>query len=376
MAFGTILGQTFDGYTKEETINDAVRDLYGVDDNATPADLFLIARLGNDNYAFYITVYYPDGITPWPNLALEGVEDIHGEQAITNKQGRVLALASNFSPTITATSQYIDIQNISQQISKDSNYLTEVSIIAKTVDYISYESNTTVNKSSFSPTVKSIDIVAVGGGQGGYSGNGNSNTGGGSGGKGGNAGQITQTNNILIENFESFKINIGTGGAGSIVDNPQYPGDNPGNGGNTTVVFTPSTVSTVTARGGRSNATYNGGSGGKGAIIDRNSTPASQGQITTFGYLFDNESFGYPGGGGGGGAGGSGVNYSSQIGATGGAPGGGDGGYTGIGGNGSNGGGGGGGGFTVQRSGAYYVPANYNGGSGGPGIVYIRFHYE
>ena len=380
MAFGAILGQTFDGYTKEQIIDDAVRELYGVDETATPAELFLMLRLGDDKFAFEVTVYYPDGVTPWPNLTLQGVTNVQGDPAVTNAQGKATVISTTASPTITATSSYLDVQNINQQVNKDSTFITKVNIVAAKNDYVSHTASTTIAKSQFSPLVKQVQFTLVGGGQGGYCGSGLRGSGEADGGNGGNGGSIVVSDIFNIAQFNNYTITTGAGGKGQTPSssNDQVPGDDPGNGGNTSITFGGSSLSQLVAAGGNANSAGNGGKGGIGGESGRGSLVdgAKGGNATV--HLFNDPSLPLAGSGGGGGGGCKGArnSYTSVDGGAGGSPNGGNGGASSTeGSNGGYGGGGGGGSNSMYTQGDYYMNRLHSGGNGGQGIAYTKFIY-
>lgn len=366
MAYGAILNQR-NYFTKEETINDDVMTLFGVDENTTPSDLFLMLKLGDDTFAFKLTVYYPDGITPYPGLTLGGVTDVNGGAAVTDDNGKAIVLANSANPTITATSTFIDIQNLNQQISKNDNYFTEVAISTQTVQYVQYTKNATIQRSQISPVVKTMDFTVVGAGQGGEEGVGDH------GGNGGNAGQIQSLLNADASDFQSFNIVIGKGGVGGNGDKDITRG----NGTNTTITFdSSSSIAKIIGRGG-TNTANNGGAGGEGANGDIHSGATHSGRSggSNSIHIFNDESLGLAGGGGGGGGGGttSGKRYSA---GGGGSPNGRRG-TTGTSApsKAERGGGGGGGGYATGQTGSVNWNNSYPGGEGGDGIVYFRFKY-
>ena len=352
MALGAILNQTFNGYTKEETINDTVKLLYGVGDDATPADLFVALKLGESKYLFNLTVLMPNG-QPWPNLALSGVTNVQGGPISTDQDGKATVLATTASPTVTATSNYIDLANINQQINKDENLFTSVTITGSRVSgYTTLTTSGTWNKADYniSPVSTMMDFTAVGGGGGGYGGNRSGSSYLGVGG-GGGGGYVTTRLGILLSEISSFNYTIGTGGR---YGNPTDDGEN---GGQTIVSFSGSSVQSITANGGNGGDRYGGGRGNGAGGYDSNGGNGT-------GYIFNESNLGLAGGGGGA----AGANVTEDL-FSGGSP---------YGANGSrsqnnrqNGRGpGGGGAGESERTQFNY---SYTAGSGADGVVYYRF---
>ena len=112
MAFGAILNQTFDGYTKKQTLSDQTRTLLGLPSDSTPDDafqaLYVTSTGGN---VFSLTVLYPDG-SPWAGLTLSGVTNLQGGPATTDSDGKALVSSQSSNPTVTGANDYIDINPI------------------------------------------------------------------------------------------------------------------------------------------------------------------------------------------------------------------------------------------------------------------------
>ena len=358
MAYGAILGQRFDGYTREETLDDQIKTLLGLSTDATPSEAFLALYLkGESSILFGITVLQPNG-KPWANLALSGVTNINGEAVTTNENGYALCKADSSNPTITATSNYINVNNINQKLSKDENFITQATIQSSynngTIRITSYRK---ILSSEIADGVKTIDFTVVGGGAAGYS---VANNRPGAGGGGGYV--VTELNKDYSQMGSYIEVGIGSGGRYSTTNAASTIA-----GQNSYVKGENSEYLNIVANGAKSQ-TGNGNGGNAG---DGGSSAGYEGQNggNGTGYIFNESSLGLAGGGGGGG----GADYSDAdpfSGGKGGSPKGGKGGDSDE--NGSNGttpgGGGGGGGFKTRQN-----PGH--GGNGGDGMVYMRFNH-
>ena len=377
MAFGAILGQTFDGYTKEQTLSDQTKLMLGLPTTATPDEAFVALYFNNkSSYLFAVTVLQPDG-QPWPNLPLFNVTNINGGSISTDENGYALCMASSATPTLTAASNLLDVNYISQQLNKDENFITSVTVHSDYVsNYITITDSKRINRSDFSSGVTSIDFTAVGGGGGGGAGNYSSYIPGTTGGGGGGGGYVSTILGRSPSSIGSYiDITIGAGGTGGTY----VSGDSTDatNGGVTTVVGANSSYLNLTANGGnagkqgwynRNEGGTGNGDGGRGAGgDDENHQRTAIAGTDGTGYIFNNSSLGLAGGGGGGGAG----NRYEQDGAAGGSPNGAAGparSYSGNNGSTPGGGGSGGGSGSSQNNGK-------TGGNGGSGAVYIRFNH-
>lgn len=321
MAYGVVLNQQFDGFTKDETLDNTTRTLLGLPTNSTPKDAFqaLYLRASGMN-VFNITVHYPDG-TPWPNLELNGVTNLQGGPAVTDAYGTVLAASDSTNPTVSF-SVYSDIQSFSQQINKDQYIITYVTLDTQyksgfdegTVFEIT--SNTSYN---FSHAISSVDITGVGGGGGGSWGD-TRDYPYGSGGGGGYV--VTELGISLVEVGSSIQFVIGAGGKQGTSSDSKLGTD----GGNTTITFTGGTGKQIIAAGGKTpdgsttpvtgytatgreqtkncliGGKGNGNGGREGFYISTNAelNPRSTDATDGSGYIFNESSLGHAGGGGGG----------------------------------------------------------------------------
>lgn len=320
MALGAILNQTFNGFTKEETLDSTTKTLLGLPNNATPNDAFQALYLqASGKNVFNITVKYPDG-TPWPNLTLNGVTNLQGGPAVTNENGVVLAASDSANPTVSF-SIYDDIQSFSQQITKDQYIITYVTLNTQNASgfdegtVIVITSNKTYN---FSRAISSVDITGVGGGGGGSWGDTRSNYG-----SGGGGGYVTTELEVpLNEVGGNIQFVIGSGGNQGSESGNKLGTD----GGNTTITFTGGTGKQIVANGGKApdgstvkvtgytatgndqtrdclvGGKGNGNGGREGFYISTNAelNPRSTNGTNGSGYIFNDSNLGMAGGGGGG----------------------------------------------------------------------------
>ena len=255
MALGAILNQTFDGYTKEQTLSDQTRTLLGLPSNSTPDDafqaLFLTSTGGN---VFSLTVLYPDG-TPWAGLTLSGVTNLQGGPATTDGEGKVLVSSQSANPTVTGGNDYIDINPINQRLSKDSGIVTYVTIRTTTNNANVNKVVRVTNDTSFkvSKFITRMDVGLCGGGGGGGDGYDSGST---YGGGGGGDGWIESRNNIQPSTYgNTINITIGKGGEPGD-NNRDYTGDDylsfaGKDGGNTIFKISGGQGLTLTAQGGQ-----------------------------------------------------------------------------------------------------------------------------
>lgn len=378
MAFGAILGQTFDGYTKEQTISDQTKLMLGLPTTATPDEAFVVLYFNNKSASlFAVTVLQPNG-QPWPNLQLNGVTNLNGGSIATNENGYALCRAESATPIVTATSNLLDVDNISQQLNKDENFITNVTITSNYIsNYIMITSSRRITSSDFTSSVTTIDFTVVGGGGGGGAGNYSSYVPGITGGGGGGGGYVSTILGRSINNIGNYiDITIGAGGIGGTY----VSGDSTDatNGEATKVIGANSSYLNIVANGGGAgqqgwyNAVKGGtgnGNGGEGAGGDDadHQDPATDGTNGT-GYIFNSASLGLAGGGGGGG----GANRYETSTSSGGLPKGAAGANRGSGGSSGSipGGGGAGGGCGYDQN------NGEPGGNGGSGAVYIRFNHQ
>lgn len=377
MALGAILNQTFDGYTKEQTLSDQTKLMLGLPTTATPDEAFVALYFNNKSaYLFAVTVLQPDG-KPWPNLPLFNVTNINGGSISTDENGYALCMASSATPTLTAASNLLDVNYISQKLNKDENFITSVTVYSNYAsNYITITESKRINRSDFSSGVTSIDFTAVGGGGGGGSGSYSSYVNSITGGGGGGGGYVATVLNRAVSSIGTYiDITIGAGGAGGTYQDSERT--NATNGGQTRVVGANPSYLNLVANGGNAGegrgeyrqvegGTGNGNGGQGAGGSDSDHQRSAEDGVAGTGYIFNSTSLGLAGGGGGGG----GCNRYKNNQSIGGAPCGAAGGRrTGGGLDGTKGGGGGGGGD------GYDQHNGLSGGRGGDGIVYMRFNH-
>lgn len=341
---------------KASLLKDATAALLGLGTDAVPDDAFVALVLGQGVYGYRVRVQLADG-TPVEGATVSGIQPLTGSTLVTGADGTVLGKSASASVTIGCTSPYIDQKAPAAQTVTKTGTITDVTLTLESItDMLTISSSKTAKISSMA---KTVDIFASGGGGGG---GGGINAGGG-------GGYASNKLNEPISGDTDLKIVIGAGGYGG-----KESSLNGGNGGETTVSL--NNVTALTASGGFGGTTTaagagNGPGGTKGDTdVGANGSPASV-------PVFNDSSIGIKTGGGGGG--GTPPNIYNGSHSYGGAPNGGDGGYRRWefswgsdndmhpGGNGGIGGGGGGG---------CSFDGILNGGNGGPGIVYLRFHFD
>ena len=341
---------------KSSLLQDITCDVIGIEHTSTPNEAFLALSLGVGRYGYLIHVQYPDG-SPAQGFTLTGLNGPDGNTAITNEYGDVVGVSTEQSVTIGIDSPYIDIQDVSGQVIESTGNLTRQTITLQFVDPISGVSITNSTTVELSSYVDSIDITAVGGGGGGGMGASNAT------GSGGGGGYVQTVTGVQIGETKSIVIQIGAGGvsvSGTSAD-----------GGTTSVTLDETVI--VTANGGHggtsTNISHAGGTGnGNGGNAATNASVYNGGN--GIGYKFNDSSLGVAGGGGGGGGRDSGTYGIAQ----GGTPYGGNGGsrwdkVSATSGEGPGGGGGGGFGGGSGRP-------SMDGGTGGNGAVFMRFHHN
>ena len=354
MALGAILGQTFDGYTKEETLSDDIKTILGLGPNDTPDAAFAKLALGNDKFVFKIRLTYPNNAPyssqPIVGATISGVTNLDGGTATTNDYGEVICLATVNNPTVSWKSPYIDVNSITQQVNKDSNYITNITLTATSYQTDSYNYRYYTSNASnlrISPFWTTLKICAVGAGEGGYS---DADSRGGNGGAGGNV----TNQNFELTSDTTITLKIQKGGAGESLNDIGANKPTGGQSGGTVAQITQSgSTKTCMALGGyynRDNSNSNnririfndsrlplagGGDGGYGSPHQYSSYAEAktetaghapnggQGQLWYVTDVYSNGSGGKTPGGGGGGASGRTYTTGGSKGRTSGFPGGG-----------------------------------------------------
>lgn len=288
---------------------DSTKEIFGLDQNATVNDVFVVLGLGAGKYGYGITLKYPDG-TPAAGLSVTGVTDRLGQPITTDENGYFLAVATTTSIKFSVNQEYFDINNITNKTINSTSIVTnqEVSFEYKTItNYILLQ---TSQQLKFSRAYK-LDITAVGGGGGGAGGASKSSYGDFGGGGGG--GRVETVLDKQIAKDQSLKIDIGAGGSlGSFTGTSEqkYYG---GTGGTTQVFILEGMQLLVSATGGNggngshrnSNTSLNTASGnGTGGGYTYQGAPTYSGTphpgTAGTGFIFNDQSLGLAGGGGGG----------------------------------------------------------------------------
>ena len=343
---------------KASLLKDSTAALLGLPKTAVPDDAFVALVLGQGVYGYRVRVQLADG-TPVEGATVSGIQPLTGSTLVTGADGTVLGKSASASVTIGCTSPYIDQKAPAAQTVTKTGTITDVTLTLENVtDMLTISSSKTARISSMA---KRIDIFASGGGGGGAA-TISSVSRIGSGGGGG--GYASNKLNEPISGYTDLKVIIGAGGIAGNSSNENS--GNGGKGGETTVSL--NNITMLTASGGFGATGNTPGEGnGRGGYGSENRY-GEQGVAASV-YVFNDSSIGIKTGGGGG-SGGSGSASPSN----GGSPNGGKSGYVEqmqgyemhyAGAAGGVGGGGGG---------DYY--GGSGGGAGGPGIVYLRFHFD
>lgn len=350
--------QLGDPFNKASLLKDSTAALLGLPKTAVPDDAFVALVLGQGVYGYRVRVQLADG-SPVEGATVSGIQPLTGSTLVTGADGTVLGKSASASVTIGCTSPYIDQKAPAAQTVTKTGTITDVTLTLENVtDMLTISSSKTARISSMA---KRIDIFASGGGGGGAAAISSVSRIGSGGGGGGYA---SNKLNEPISGYTDLKVIIGAGGIAGYSSNGNS--GNGGKGGETTVSL--NNITMLTASGGFG-ATGNtpGGGNGRGGYGSENGY-GEQGVAASV-YVFNDSSIGIKTGGGGGSGG-----TDSSLPRNGGSPNGGKSGYVEqMQGSekhysGAAGGVGGGGG------GDYY--GGVGGGAGGPGIVYLRFHFD
>lgn len=388
--------------TKQELVidllNDDVKELMGLDSNATASDAFKTAYLSSvlDGKAM-VEITFTDSITgkPMENILItcSAFCDSAGtpmSSYTTNSNGKIIGFVNAINPTISI-SGYADIQDFSQALNIPA--LGKQYVFNYQLTTLDFKKFTTSSSTKFSGNVNRVDVTVVGGGGAGATGN-TRGSGWGSpssyiyGIPGGGGGYCTVKENASFIIDTSYSVTVGAGGVVNSISGAPYCTSG-GNGGASSFLD----VSANGGMGGQFNGydssdTHSGGAGngrgGNGVKRDtRYPTSAGNGQAgvagSVAGYSSFTETVLYGGGGGSGamnqgtggagaGYGGAGGSYSYNVEDENGKAG-------------TNGYGGGGGGAHTDLSltnddNDWYSAYSGVAGAGGSGCVAIRMHLK
>lgn len=310
--------------------------------------------VGAGHYGYLVTLLDDVG-TPVSGVTISGISTNAGASCVTDGNGQVLGVSTAKSVAISATSPFINLQNISRTVAS-TGIITHITLrLPRTSsNKLTFTSGKTFR---LSPSVNNYDVVAIGGG-----GSGGGATGGGGGGGGGGYGASVSRRAAAKDAV--YTVLVGAGGASQTMNAGATGGTSKFSAGGTEI------VSALGGSGGGlgsknvGGAPGNGnGAGGKGYIWMSSTTDiaAENGAPAT------NRISGYTFGGGGSGGGGA-FNEVGVTSTSGGSPYGGD--YSVnpiVAGAGKGYGGGGAGGYTRSNT----VPS----GAGGPGVVFFEWRY-
>lgn len=149
-----------DSWSKVQTLSNYTRSLLSIASGSTPDDAFLALFVGVGKYRYKIKVCYPDG-KPVVGCSITGVSAIAGKSLITDSDGICLAVSESANPTISAISQYADLDSSSVLVNSTGT-ITSVDIFLKEKEsYVLYTSTTSL---VLSHMVSTIDIGGIGGG--------------------------------------------------------------------------------------------------------------------------------------------------------------------------------------------------------------------
>ena len=362
-------------FNKSNTLKDYTAIALGLTPDAVVNDAFMALAIGADKYGIEVHVQLPNGLHV-PNAKITGLLDIYGGELFTDLNGDALGVSDTSTGSFNVSSPYIDIGDKSV----DFNLAEKITNISVTLDQLEdKEKSISQSKTGilFSSYVTTFDVCAVGGGGGG---GGENQQYGGAGGGGGYVENLTG-----IQRIEDTPLDIVIGAGGSHAKANSSTSSyvpNGGDGGTTTVTYGSVSISANGGSGGQGGSggsttgnygpAYGGSGNGNGGNGHRDWNQSSNGgKASSTAYKFGESSLGIAGGGGGGGGWGYPQGNVTEP-RSGGNPNGGAGG-----GNsdsvadfaaedGAVPGGGGGGGGPVQ--------AGEYSGSGGAGIVYVRWH--
>ena len=265
---------------KASLLSDAVCEILGLEDTATPNDAFMALCLPSGKYAISVTVKSPAG-RPIQGVTLSGLLTAAGNPVVTNNNGVGFGFSTTSPSTITADiSAFLDLTGAaSVTITPTAGVVNRVEINCSR----SSSSQTTLSTSRivrFSPDVDEYDWSAIGGGENGSIGSQTASSieARAYGGRGGNAGGVLNKANVK-NTGATIPVIIGSAGGGisSVAGSETGAGAVGGVGGSTNYNSDTDKVSLTNAAvgGDTENFLYPqtevGGAGGGGAAVDESS---------------------------------------------------------------------------------------------------------
>ena len=348
-------------YTKDQCISAVTRAMMGLGSTATPDQALQKLAAGIGKFGFLIHLRLADG-TPLPGATITGLTSMTGGTVVTDSNGNAFGISTSSPVSVSVTSIWIDVNNLSKIIYGAVNGLSEQTLT------MTQKAVNSVLRIESSKTVRFVKahyalVCCVQGGTGGNAGYGYMSTTSVAGGNGGAQGKI-KNENVSLAAMTFYTAAIGSGGARGVGSVGFVSDTGHGSPGGETSFAGVSSADGTTSTLPLNDSTLNiGGKGGNGGSGNTHAKGGNGGAGTK------------AGGGGGGGQGFSGSAYaggsggSSPAGSAGSAPSD-NSSAGGIGGNGGPGGGGGGGGGC--RPGVSTSARGGNGGNGGPGIVLVK----
>ena len=254
-----------DAYSKDETLSDIAKSLFGFDKNATPNDVFMKLSVPHGSYGFKVTTIFEDGAIV-PFVYLNGLVDVYGNTIITDENGVAYGCSTTPNPTLTV-SDYVGVVSKDEVVSaQDGVAFTPITItLVRDSELHLFQSSQSLHVIPGIP----VDMCVVGAGAGGrVSGNG---------GAGGGGGYVTNVLDVVLSD-PNVLLTVGAGGAAG-----------GGAGGSSSITYDGITE------------TADGASGPTGNGSGAERTAGTDGTVR----VFNDESLPLPGGGGGAGTNGA-----------------------------------------------------------------------
>jgi len=360
-------------FTKEETASDDVINLYGLESDDTPNDIFLLLykklKMINEGLAEVTIIAKTQSGNPLKGILLPDLKDSDGKDVYTDSSGKATFFAKGGTTAKITFSNYGDIEDFTESFTVNSGEIIAKEITLKVRNFFRVTSTQNVR---FTKNTSRVD-VSVGGGGGGAGRIGKQSSGDpyrSAGGGGG--GYAKSQENVEFVTDTTYTATVGAGGnvdekgGTSSFMGVSAQGGEPGQG---------SFDSSSNVEGGQGNG--NGADGVSTTFSMSVEVPGNAGKSGANTIFNSFESSTPHGGGGGSGSLKRPGRYDSIDGGRGGSPGGGDGGDAAQnnernGKNGTNGTGGGGGSAGIwydEGSASFGTP-----GVGGSGVVTMRMH--